>query len=153
MNLLGPWQNEDFEAMSWHDVHVHGLRFVSFNEEYGASDFALDIDYILKWEEVGSQLQFTICRAELVFHNVFGLKLDLDYATPSAGMCPFSLDSIEREVLSLPSGTHTFHWRIELNWPYGSIEFDAPAYTQTLKGTPIVKQGTQSLSPAERSAA
>jgi hypothetical protein len=94
MTTLGPWGNEDFDAMSWHDVHVHGLRFLSFNGEYGAADVALDIDYILRWEESGENFLFTLCPAELIFHNAFGLKLELDYATPTAGMCPFSIDSI-----------------------------------------------------------
>ena len=153
MNHLGPWNNDDFEVMSWHDVHVHGLRFISFNEEHGAADIALDLDYILKWDESGDQLLFTICRADLVFHDVFGLKLELDYATPTSGMCPFSIDTIKRELISYPTGSNTFRWRIDVNWPHGSIEFDAPSFTQSLTGRPIVKARIQSLSPAERSAA
>jgi hypothetical protein len=153
MTAVGPWRNEHFESMSWHDVHVHGLRFATFNEEYGAADVALDIDYILRWEESEDSLVFKLCPAELVFHDVFALKLELDYATPTAGMCPFSIDSIHREEKVLPSGAKTFRWRIDLNWPYGSIEFDAPTFSQRLTGSPVVKVGTQYLSPTERSAA
>jgi hypothetical protein len=153
MKNLGPWNSDDFETMSWHDVHVHGLRFTSFIEELGTADIALDLDYILEWDGSGDQMLFTICRAELVFHDIFGLKLELNYATPTSGMCPFAIDTIKRELVSYPTGSKTFRWRIDVNWPQGSIEFDATSFTQRLTGRPIVKAGIQSLSPAERSAA
>lgn len=99
MEDLGPWRTEDFDALSWHDVHVHGFRLASFNDEEGSAELVLDIDYILKWENAGNQFKFTVCRASLIFHNTFGLKLNLDYATPTAGMCPFMIDGIRREPL------------------------------------------------------
>jgi hypothetical protein len=102
MNSLGPWTTEDFDSLAWHDVHVHGLRLTSFNESHGSADLVLDIDYIMKWESSGNGFQFTLCPAELVFHGVFGLKVELDYATPTAGMCPFSIHAIEREPLAFP---------------------------------------------------
>jgi hypothetical protein len=79
------WHTEDFESLSWHDVHVHGMRFASFNESEGAADLVLDVDYILKWDREGDAFVFTVCPAELTFHNVFRLKLELDYKTPTAG--------------------------------------------------------------------
>lgn len=153
MTDLGPWHTDDFDALSWHDVHVHGLRFVSFDDDFGTADLALDIDYIVKWEDCGDRLVFTICRAELIFHGVFGLKLQLDYATPTAGMCPFSIDRIHREPIEFGTGAKSFRWRIAVNWPHGSIEFEAPAFTQTLVGQPVVKAGIQSLSPEEHAGA
>ena len=90
MSDRGPWGTEDFEAMSWHDVHVHGIRLEGFNEAEGSADLVLDIDYILNWQKSGSGFLFTVCQAVLRFHNVFGLKVELNYAAPSAGMCPFS---------------------------------------------------------------
>jgi hypothetical protein len=91
MNSAGPWATDDFEAMSWHDVHMHGLRFDKFKEGEGSADLVLDIDYILKWDRAGNAFVFTVCRAGLRFHDVFGLKFTLDYETPTAGMCPFPL--------------------------------------------------------------
>ncbi len=147
---LGPWNTDDFDSLSWHDVHVHGLRLMSFEEGIGTADLALDIDYILKWDDSGEQLLFTICRAELIFHKVFGLKLELDYATPTAGMCPFSIDSINREPVEVDSGSSSFRWHILVNWPQGKLDLEATAFTQTLVGTPVVKARVQSLSPEER---
>ena len=150
---LGPWRTEDFESLSWHDVHVHGFRFASFSEEEGSTELVLDIDFILKWEDSAPDIQFTICPAELTFHGVFGLKFEIDYAATSAGMCPFSIEGIQREPLESPNGFKLFRWRLPINWPRGLVEFEAPAFTQTLVGKPIVKTGSQSLSPAERASA
>src|SRR5882757_2142473 len=104
MDRAGPWTNDDFDALGWHDVHVHGVRLEAFKEENGSADLILDIDYILKWEKSGQGFLFTVCRADLQFHNVFGLRLTLDYATPTAGMCAFSLEGIEREAAVSPPG-------------------------------------------------
>jgi len=149
MNSFGPWGIDDFDSLLWHDVHVHGMRFAAFSEVHGSAELVLDVDYILKWEQAGNGFQFTVCPAELVFHGAFGLKFELDYATPSAGMCPFSIDGIERTPFKLPSGASTYRWRIPINWPSGSLEFDAETFTLTLVGTPTV-QSAQSLPPEKR---
>ena len=132
MDSLGPWNTEDFDSMSWHDVHVHGFRFEAIAPDEGTADLIFDIDYILKWEKVKNEFFFTVCRAELVFHNVFGLKFSLDYASLPAGMCPFTISGIEREPLAYPTGLKSFRWLIPINWPSGSIEFEAPRFSQKL---------------------
>jgi hypothetical protein len=149
MKILNSWHTEDFDSLSWHDVHVHGFQFVSFKSDEGVADLAFDIDYILDWDNSGSQFLFTVCRAELTFHDVFGLKLELDYVTPTAGMCSFSIDSINREPLEYTTGVKSYRWQIKINWPYGFIEFEAPSFTQKLIGEPIISP-RQSLSPEER---
>ncbi len=151
MTHFGPWHVEDFELLNWHDVHVHGFRLDAFLADEGASDLVLDLDYILKWHNTDKGFEFTVCQAELRFHRVFGLKFALDYSTPTAGMCPFSIDGIYREVREHSTGFKSFLWRIPINWPQGSIEFEAPSFTQRLIGEPIV-QPAQSLSPEQRRA-
>jgi hypothetical protein len=152
MNSHGPWTTDDFDSLSWHDVHVHGLRLASFNESLGSADLVLDIDYILKWENSGNGFQFTLCPAELTFQGVFGLKLELDYATPTAGMCPFSIHAINREPVQYPTGTKSYRWHIPVNWPEGSIRFEALGFTLTLVGAPIV-HSQQSLPSEQRARA
>ena len=149
MTDSGPWTNNDFDQMSWHDVHVHGFRLEAFKEELGSCELVLDIDYILAWETVGDAFRFTVCQAALRFHDVFGLKVALDYAAPTAGMCAFSLAGIQREELACPRGYNTYRWRLDVNWPQGFLEFDAPGFTQTLVGVPHVQVG-QSLPPELR---
>ncbi len=149
MSNLGPWGTEDFDAMSWHDVNVHGFHLENFNEKEGDADLLFDIDYILHWQKSGNGFLFTVCRAELRFHKTFGLKFELNYAAPSAGMCPFSVAGIEREVLQFANGHKTYCWRMPINWPQGLVEFQAPSFTQTLIGEPHV-QSQQFLSPSKR---
>lgn len=149
MNSTGPWHTEDFDKLSWHDVHVHGFRLDTFKDDNGSADLVLDIDYILKWEKSGDGFLFTVCRADLRFHDVFGLKLHIDYATPTAGMCPFSIDGVERELVKSPTGHQSYRWRLPINWPKGLVEFQAPGFTQTLTGTPNI-QPHQALAPGNR---
>jgi hypothetical protein len=149
MSDRGPWGTADFEALSWHDVHVHGFRLEGFNAEEGSAELVLDIDYILRWQESGEGFLFTVCQAVLRFHSVFGLKLELNYAAPSAGMCPFSVAGVERELLVAPNGHKSYRWRIPINWPQGSLEFEAPGFTQTLIGEPHF-QSQQFLPPEKR---
>ena len=134
MNKLGPWTLDDYEVLSWHDVHVHGFRLDNYKSDNGSADLVLDIDYILKWDKKGNEFIFTVCRAELRFHDVFGLKINIDYATSTAGMSPFSIDGIEREKLEFPTGYTSYRWRLPINWPSGLLEFEAPSFTQILVG-------------------
>lgn len=135
--------------MSWHDVHVHGFRFEAFDEKEGSADLVLDIDYILKWDRSGDAFSFVVSQADLRFQKVFGFKFALDYASPTAGMSPFALDGIERESLEAPNGYRSYRWRLRINWPVGSMEFEAPGFIQHLRGVPHVQSG-QWLAPEKR---
>jgi hypothetical protein len=125
------------------------LRFDSFKDDNGSADLVLDVDYILKWEKSGQGFLFTVCQADLRFHDVVELKFNLDYATPTAGMCPFSIDGVERELVTYPNGHQAYRWRLNINWPRGLLEFQASGFTQTLTGTPHV-QSHQALPPEKR---
>ena len=149
MNIAGPWRTEDFEHLSWYDVHVHGFRLDAFNDKDGSADLVLDIDFILKWEPSGDSFLFTVCKAELRFHDIFGLKFSLDYVTPTAGMCPFVIHDIEREQVQFPNGHKSYRWHLTIKWPDGSLDFQAPGFTQTLTGVPHV-QSHQALAPERR---
>ena len=152
MKERGPWSTDDFELLSWHDVHVHGFRFGAFDNEGGSADLILDIDYILQWHQNQGAFAFTVCPAALRFHAVFGLRITLDYAQPTAGMCPFSIDGIERVPLQFEAGHMSYRWRIPINWPKGEIEFQAPSFTQTLAGVPR-RHSQQWLDSADRGSA
>lgn len=149
MNSHGPWNVDDFEHLSWHDVHVHGLRLASVDERHGTADLVLDIDYILKWQKSDQGLEFTICPAELVFRDVFGLRFELDYATPAAGMCAFSIDGISREPVELAAGKRSYRWHMGISWPNGSLCFESPEFRLTLVGE-VVVHSKQSLPPEKR---
>ena len=124
------WTESDFDSLSWHDNPVHGLEIRAFNADEGTCDLVLDIDHILQWlPPVEGFYSFRVAPAHLTFHAVFGLRIEIDYARVTAGMTPFSIGNIRRE------GNR---WTIEINWPAGTITFDARGFTQELTGESVV---------------
>ena len=137
------WTEADYERMSWHDNHVHGLSVEE--REHGTGLLILDLDYILEWlPGTLGVCTFRIAPATLTFRDVFDLKIDLDWAKVSAGMTPFSISQIHREARR-----HDFLWKIDVNWPSGSITFSGTGFHQRLRAEPMVT-GSQSLEPDER---
>ena len=151
MTSTKKWDNNNFEEMSWHDVHVHGLRIVENHAANGTAELILDIDYILEWRRNSDAFSFVVSQAALQFHDVSSLRIAIDYATPTAGMCPFSLAGIERERLERQTGYVSYRWRLDINCPAGEIEFESPGFTQRLVGQPYT-QASQWLEPSQRSA-
>lgn len=135
----GPWSDAHFDQMSWHDNHVHGLDICE--GQWGAGKLSLDIDYILDWLPAeGGAVSFRIAPARLTFSEVTDLRIDLDYASASAALGPFSMDGISRAENA---------WTITVNWPPGSITFSATGFVQTLTGSPVVSDA-QCLTAKER---
>lgn len=141
------WYTADFDALSWHDVRVHGFRIVEGAQ--GTAELVLDIDFILECLPEDDGYRFRIAQAILQFHEVFGLRFMLDYVACSAGMTAFSIDRIEREVIGDDERAQICRWRIDVNWPEGFLEFEAPGFSQWLVGE-IVEQDGQTLDPAQR---
>lgn len=154
------WYTADFDALSWHDVSVHGLRIVE--GAHGVAELQLDIDFILEWVDAGhGGVRFRVAQAMLQFHEVSGLRLALDYVACSAGTTPFSIDAIRREPLRPPADDAgeagadgaddhgPWRWRIEVNWPEGFLDFEASGFSQWLVGDPR-DQDAPSLASSER---
>ena len=142
------WTEEHFEQMSWHDNHVHALRFTE--GEHGAGDLELDIDYILEWlQGANGAFRFRIVAATLVFHEVMFPRILLDYRSATAAFGPFTIGSIERREETRERYTARL-WTIEVNWPKGEVTFAARGFTQRSRGLPVVSDH-MSLSPHARS--
>jgi hypothetical protein len=140
------WSDENFPEMSWHDCHVHALRLEE--GEHGAGELELDLDYILEWRNDREKFQFLIVPARLRFHGVFAPKITLDWVGPTAGFGPFSISGIERRTEDRANYIATV-WHLPVNWPAGSIEFEATGFTQESWGKEVVSS-QQSLLPRER---
>ena len=132
------WTTTDFETLSWHDCHFYGFRLDP--REHGTAELEFDIDFIVEWLcRTARQVEFRVAPATLIFHNIFRLQVELDYASPVlAGMSPFAIDGIEREVLSKPGGYSSFRWRLPVNWPSGVITFESPGFRQVLRRPSIL---------------
>jgi hypothetical protein len=72
------WTHEQFDEMSWHDNHVHGLRILE--GAHGAGELLLDLDYILEWLKGPDEMQFRLVPVSLRFTEVTNLRVSLDYA-------------------------------------------------------------------------
>ena len=143
--MTGSWTEADFDSLGWHDVHVHGFQILE--GEHGTGQLWLDIDYILDWicpATNDEAYRFRIAPALLRFRDVDSLRFELDYATPTAALGPFSLAGVEREAISYGGGFSSFRWKMEINWPSGSISFVSPGFIQELTG-PIVETDSQCI--------
>ena len=140
--------HENFDEMSWHDNHVHGIQVVE--GEHGGT-LILDLDYIVEWIRVGDAYKFRIVPSTLSFFKVSGLQIQLDYHRPSAAIGPFSMDRIIRATEKREQYTATI-WRIPFNWPDGHISFEAAGFSQQARGVPVLTD-RQMLSTEERAGA
>jgi len=145
MDLPTTWDDTHFDEMGWHDNRVHGLRIRRGTN--GLGELELDLDYILEWlRPTDTTFAFRLAPATLTFLDVFDLRIEIDYAAPGAGITPFSISGIERDI---PMDSGSPKWKIDLNWPSGCISFCARGYTQVLRSSPVLSQ-TQWLDHTER---
>ena len=145
------WTQDDFDSISWHDNHVHGLRF--FEGEHGTGELEFDLDYILEWltPVAGAvSYRYRVAPARLRFRDVTNLAISIDYASASAAMGPFSIDGIERRV-EQRRYSPAVCWRIPVNFPPGEIRFEASGFEQSLIADGLLVD-RQWLTPAERGA-
>jgi hypothetical protein len=143
---FGPWTDAQFDAMSWHDNHVHALRLVE--GVHGAGELVLDIDHIVEWIGSADGTTFRIVPASLRFTDVTHLRIALDYASAPAAMAPFSIHAIERR--REPRDRYeALLWKIVLNWPAGELAFEARGFEQLARGRAVVST-RQHLLPTER---
>jgi hypothetical protein len=140
------WTEQNFDDTSWHDCHVHGWSITA--AEHGQATLTLDIDFILDWQQPGDgAFAFLVAPATLTFFDVFGLVLRVDYT--GFAVAPFSISGIEREKRVNAGGYIDFLYRIEVNYPAGTIEFAGNRFRQILRAAPILSQ-SQSLEPHQR---
>jgi hypothetical protein len=144
------WTTSDFAELSWHDCHIHGFRLADVNGDRGTAELQFDIDFIVEWlGQCENAFRFRIAPATLTFHEVFGLRVELDYAAPAAGLTPFSIDGIYREAVTYPTGNTSFRWRLPVSWPSGEITFESSGFTQTLRREPVEHE-SQHLTAGQR---
>ncbi len=125
----------EFDAMSWHDNIVYGLRF--------------DIDYIAEWVRGGEPggerpVRFRVAPATLTFHNVTDLRIAVDFGDSDCNMAinNLAIANLTRATVDdrqrFPDQDY-YRWRIELNLPQGGeIAFGARGFTQVLRAEPVL---------------
>lgn len=137
----------DFDATSWHDNYVYGLKIDIGDIEAGdwRSELVFDIDHITEWvKDDNGTIRFQVAPATLVFHHVTDLKLAIDWGDSGhrTALHEASIGHIERAQIAdqqICFDRPYYRWLIALNWPAGGeISFGASGYTQTLRCAPIL---------------
>jgi hypothetical protein len=142
------YTDADLDSLSWHDNHIHGLRLSE--GEHGAGELELDVDHIVEWLcPENEPWCFRVAPATLTFHNVFGLRMSVDYVAVTAGLVPPSIDDMQFERKSHPTGFISYDCTIRLNWPEGAFTFSCSGFTLRLR-RPATVVDHQCLEPAER---
>ncbi|MCR9213979.1 MAG: hypothetical protein NXI13_09690 [Proteobacteria bacterium] len=134
----------DFDSFSWHDNLIYGLHFqcAEPDKNIWLSNLIFDIDYILEWIQSDSgKFKFRVAPANLVFHDVQNLAIEIPGGPPGHGqtLSELSIHEIERGPQRNKTGSPiTFYdWSIELHFPNsGKISFEATGFTQTLREEP-----------------
>lgn len=119
------WTDADFEQMGWNDCLIYKMRV--------SGDLALDIDYILQWNQPdieGLPFTFWVAPATLVFKHVQNLVLEIDTTFMEA----YEIDDIEKRVTE--TGTT---WTIITQRGY--IEFTSDGYEQFIRQDPFFQYG------------
>ena len=141
------WTDADYEDMSWHDNHAYGIQIQE--GEFGTGILVLEFDYILEWLRPNeTEFRFRIAPARLSFMDVYDLKIDLDYETPTAAISSFSISEISREPVNLPGSKH-YKWTVGIDWPEGIIRFKASGFRQILTGD-IIETNQQRLTNEQK---
>jgi hypothetical protein len=143
----------DFDRMSWHDNHVHGLRIVGAEVAdhlvLKSGELVLDLDHIVEWVEHPDRgYRFRIQPSTLRFLEVSELRIVIDYSGRSQLLYPFSIHGIECAVVQRERYKARL-WTIRLSFPEGAITFEAHGFEQTGWGK-IVDSTEQCLLPSER---
>ncbi len=116
------WTDADFEQMGWHDCNIYKIRLTE--------DLALDIDYILQWNNPdleGLPFTFWVAPATLIFTSVQNLTFDFDIGFEDA----FEIEDIEKEGEN--------RWAIITR--QGDIQFNAKGYEQYIRQEPFFEFG------------
>jgi hypothetical protein len=136
---------ENFDQMSWHDCHIWGMEFrVSEpGKDDWTSELILDIDFIVEWIcSTDGVTGFRIAPANLVFHGVTDLKINIDCDKGlQTTLHPLSINHIERERIrdqKIYLDRPYYKWGICLNWPDESrLTFGSAGFSQILRAEPV----------------
>ncbi|TXL06192.1 hypothetical protein BMR08_15615, partial [Methylococcaceae bacterium CS2] len=100
-----------------------------------------DIDYIFKWaKNDAEQKGFWVSPCELLFFNVAGLKIDVDFQDNML-LC---ISDIRRKNERLTPNGKVIEWDFEIECDHGLILFSATGFEQRVRTQPVLSE-TQDL--------
>jgi hypothetical protein len=137
------WTDADFDAMGWHDCHVHAVSIGVREDGFPWQRVLIDLDYIVRWVDPAFGRQhftFWIAPSTLVFDEAWDISAELD---PGNDL----LEIADLHHLAPPDDKPDPLWHIEgQNF---DLRLRAPSYTQYLRTVPIHSKH-QYLTTSER---
>ena len=100
--MAQPRSSPEFDALSWHDNALYGLRLDVGDCTRGdwRSDLVLDIDHIVEWLcAADGQVRFRVAPATLTFHHATDLQIAIDCGDSGGQIAlqTLSIDTLTRE--------------------------------------------------------
>jgi hypothetical protein len=130
------WTENDFEQMGWHDTRIYSLAFFP-----DTSEFAMDLDYILRWvyPQAGeTHFWFWVAPVTMVFENVHDIQCDIQTNTG------LEIADITRENPQTPKNmefiTKSTEWTWNIECQEGLISLKAAGYNMFIRATPSLLQ-------------
>ncbi len=119
---------------------------MDFESNY-VSDLMLDIDYICEWIcKEDKTCKFKVSPADLVFHGITDMKIDIDWGDSGFQSCieggipilEITREQIQNQKVHLDKPY--YKWLIKLTFQAKDsfISFGATGFTQTLRKEPIL---------------
>lgn len=144
--------------LSLHDCHIHGIEPRTGNPSQGdwTHDLALDIDFIVDgWRGSDGQFAFLVAPAWLVFSEVTGLRVVVEWKNETVGgevLHPAAISQLVRRRIDSPQlNRRGYEWSLELNWPDGGvISFCATSFTLQAWADAVETDASQHLSTMQR---
>jgi len=135
MDVKENWTDSDFDELGWHDCRLYGIVLPDEN-----FTLAFDLDYIFKWEKVLNGFNFWISPCDLVFRDISGLKVDIDYKD---SMLMF-VSELKRTNSRLSPNGKLMLWDYCVECDNGQITFSSSGFTQKIRLQPVLSE-TQDL--------
>ena len=129
MKVSEIYSDAEFNDMGWHDNRVYNIGIPTEDNK-----FKLDIDYIFEWSKEGDEYSgFWVSPCEIVFKDVYGLKINIDFTQ----YVLLFISTITRENKRLSPNGKAEIWDYKIELDNGSIEFSATGFEQFVKEQPV----------------
>lgn len=141
MDVKEIWTDSEFDDLGWHDCRLYAIKFPDENLK-----LSFDIDYIFKWEKVSEHFKFWVAPCDLVFSDVLGLKINMDYKDS----IPMYISEVKRSNPRIsPNGKVTI-WDYFIECDIGQIFFSSTGFQQKIRSQPVLSE-SQDLKESRKS--
>jgi hypothetical protein len=136
------WTDADFDAMSFHDVHIR-----AFGAEPDTYELLLDLDYLFQWvppAEGETYFRFWVAPVTLAFENAHDVRIDV-----RSSQGDLEIATLRREEATPTPNDAMLERRYVLECREGDLSVVATGFTMYVRRPPVLV-GQQSLTLEQR---